>query len=159
MQLTSGCALPPATAGVPYSQTLAVDGGFAPYSWTASSPLPAPGFVLSRDGVLSGSAGSNHATFTLRVQDSRGTVSDQICTLPVHPPVISVTTACPLPAGTTGQPYSFRMSASGGTGPYSWSVLVGMPAGNVGQRRWRTQRKPGLCRSDYIQIPRNRFRR
>ena len=128
MQLTSGCALPPATAGVPYSQTLAVDGGFAPYTWTATSPLPA-GLVLSRDGVLSGSPGSNNETFTLRVQDSRGTVSDQTCTLPVHAPVISVTTACPLPAGTTGQPYSFRMSASGGTGPYSWSVLGGMPAG------------------------------
>jgi hypothetical protein len=128
LQLTSGCSLPAATAGVPYSQSLAVDGGFAPYIWTATSPLPS-GLTLSRDGVLSGAPATNNGTFSVRVQDSRGTVRDQTCTLPVNAPLINVTTACPLPSGTTGQPYTHRMSASGGTAPYSWSVLGSLPAG------------------------------
>jgi len=43
------------------------------------------------------------------------------------PPVITTTT---LPAGITGQPYSATLAATGGTGPYTWSITTGsLPSG------------------------------
>src|SRR4030095_7852729 len=42
----------------------------------------------------------------------------------------SITTASPLPPGTPGVGYSLTLSASGGTTPYSWSLVSGsLPAG------------------------------
>ena len=43
------------------------------------------------------------------------------------PPVITTTS---LPGGITGQPYSATLAATGGTGPYTWSISAGsLPAG------------------------------
>ena len=40
-------------------------------------------------------------------------------------PPLTITTTAPLPRAITGQPYSFTLSASGGTTPYSWSIPLG----------------------------------
>ena len=58
------CSLPPATAGVPYSQTLSVSGGVAPYIWSSNSQLPA-GLSISPDGVFPArrSRGAVHSSF------------------------------------------------------------------------------------------------
>ena len=128
LELNSGCSLPPTTVGVPYSQSLAVSGGVAPYTWTSLGTMP-PGLSLTRDGVVTGAASSSGGAFQVRVRDSRGAVSEQTCTLVVNQPVLQMTTACPLPTTMVGRPYSFRLQASGGTGPYSWSSLGAMPTG------------------------------
>jgi hypothetical protein len=39
--------------------------------------------------------------------------------------VVTISTASPLPDGTTGTPYSVTLTASGGTGTYTWTVTVG----------------------------------
>jgi len=49
-------ALPDGTVGSPYTQTLNVSGGHAPYLW-AAGPLP-PGLVLHQNGTLSGTPAS-----------------------------------------------------------------------------------------------------
>jgi Putative Ig domain len=49
-------ALPDATAGSAYTQTLNVSGGHAPYLW-AAGPVP-PGLVLHQNGTLSGTPAS-----------------------------------------------------------------------------------------------------
>ena len=128
LSLTSGCSLPRGTLGVPYSQALTVSGGVAPYSWYATSQLPS-GLALSLDGVLSGAPASTGGSFGVRVRDSRGTASDQVCTLDISNPVVEVTTSCPLPSGMTGSGYSQQLSARGGTPPYSWSMLGTLPSG------------------------------
>jgi hypothetical protein len=128
LELTTGCSLPPATAGVPYSQTLTVSGGVAPYTWSSNSQLP-PGLSLSPEGVVSGAPTSWGGPFQVRVRDARGTAYDQTCTLAVNQPFINIATACPLPPATTGQPYSQQIAATGGTAPYSWSVLGALPSG------------------------------
>jgi len=45
-------------------------------------------------------------------------------------PIVTVTTATPLPEATVGTPYSQNLTAGGGTGPYSWALAGGsLPAG------------------------------
>ncbi len=64
-------ALPTASVGVAYAQTLAVSGGAAPYSWVISAgTLPAE-FSLSSAGVLSGTGSvAGTSSFTVQVMDS-----------------------------------------------------------------------------------------
>jgi large repetitive protein len=129
LDLTSSCSLPSATSGVPYSQQLFVEGGSAPYEWSASGSLP-PGLSLSPDGRVNGVPTGQAATaFTAQVRDSRGSVRTQSCAIRVDVPVLDMTTACPLPPGIAGQPYSQQLAVAGGQGPYSWSVLGALPPG------------------------------
>ena len=129
LDLTSSCSLPPATSGVPYSQNLAVKGGSAPYTWTFNGTLPT-GLSLSRSGQITGTAYAPAATaFTATAADSRGRTVSQNCTLAVADPQINISTACPLPRATAGKSYSQRLSAAGGSAPYSWSIIGALPTG------------------------------
>ena len=50
---------------------------------------------------------------------------------PVNPPPLTISTKT-LPSGTVGQSYSAMLVPSGGTAPYTWSVVSGaLPAGLV----------------------------
>ena len=61
--------LPEAIAGTAYSQTLAVSGGMAPYTWAADG-LP-PGLTLAVTGQLAGIPTTRGSfTLTVRVADS-----------------------------------------------------------------------------------------
>ncbi len=129
LDLTTSCALPGATAGVPYSQSLTVAGGTAPFTWSNIGLLPT-GLSLSPEGRISGTPSvSAQFQFSTRVADARGQTSIQSCRLPVTPPVVTVTNSCPLPAGTTGENYSQQLTAGNGSGAYSWSVIGTLPAG------------------------------
>jgi large repetitive protein len=64
--------LPPATIGLPYSQTLTASGGTRPYMWSVVSGALPNGIALSpSSGVLSGTpTAAGSFTFTVRVSDS-----------------------------------------------------------------------------------------
>src|SRR5215471_15863947 len=48
----------------------------------------------------------------------------------VGPDLLSIDTTCPLPDGTVGTPYSATLTATGGTAPYTWTLLSGsLPPG------------------------------
>ncbi|HSL03711.1 MAG TPA: Ig domain-containing protein [Nitrospiraceae bacterium] len=47
---------------------------------------------------------------------------------PAAPGPLTILTASPLPAGTTGGPYDITLAPSGGTPPYTWSLVPGSPA-------------------------------
>jgi hypothetical protein len=77
--------LPAATAGTAYSQTLAVAGGVAPFTWSlvAGDTLPA-GLGLSPAGVISGTpTEGGRADFTVRVSDAGGRTDTQALRLDV----------------------------------------------------------------------------
>jgi hypothetical protein len=129
LDLTTSCALPVATSGVPYSQTLTVSGGTAPLTWSSIGLLPT-GLSLSPDGRIAGTPSvAAQFQFSTRVVDAHGQSSIQSCRLSVTPPVVSVTNSCPLPAGTTGDAYSQQLAATNGSGSYSWSVIGTLPSG------------------------------
>lgn len=74
-------ALPGATFGSPYSQTLATSGGLAPVAWSlaaGSGPLPA-GLALSSNGTISGTP-SAFGTFTFTVQAADAGLPQQTTT-------------------------------------------------------------------------------
>lgn len=129
--IATACPLPSATVGTAYSQAFSSANGVAPlaYSLTAGA-LPA-GMVLSAAGVVSGTptvAGT--ASFTVQVADSTTPSplsSAKSCSLTVNPVATAPTiaTVCPLPAGTEGVAYSQTLTATGGTAPYTFTVLAG----------------------------------
>ena len=129
LDLTTSCALPGATSGVPYSQNLTVSGGTAPFTWSTIGLLPT-GLSLSPDGRISGiPSAAAEFQFSTKVIDGHGQTSIQSCRLPVTPPVVSITNSCPLPTGTTGESYSQQLIAANGSGSYSWSLNGSLPAG------------------------------
>ena len=127
--------LGPAITGSIYGQTLTATGGNAPYTWTVSvnsSGLTAIGLSVvsssSTTATLSGtvpsSATPGPVTFTVKATDSTSASTTQQYTINVYTPV-SLPAANPasLPStGTTGVAYSGTISASGGSGNYSWTV-------------------------------------
>ncbi len=129
LQLTTACNLPDATTGVPYAQQLLANGGSEPYRWSVAGDLP-PGLSFSSSGAIMGTPRSaGNSSFSASVIDGAGRQVTQSCSLRVSNPTIGITTACPLPAGAVGTAYSQRLAASGGTGPYAWSLIGALPAG------------------------------
>ena len=131
----SGATLPSASVGTAYSATLKASGGTAPYSFTAAAgALPSGLSLLSTTGVISGTpTASGHFSFMVQVADAstppetaQASFSISI-TAPGPPLKISSTS---LPNGVVGAAYSSTLSLSGGTAPYSWTVVSGtLPAG------------------------------
>lgn len=126
--------LPNGAAGTAYARTLTATGGTAPYGFAVTGGTLPTGLTLSSAGALSGTpsiAGS--FTFTVTATDaSTGTGpygSSRSYTVTITAPAITLAPAT-IPAGTVGQAYAQSLTATGGTGPYSYAVTAGtLPAG------------------------------
>ena len=77
-QITTTSVLPSAVVGMPYSVTIAANGGKGPYLWFQSSPgLPAGLSMEASTGAITGIPGVPGAyTFVLSVFDSSGSPLD-----------------------------------------------------------------------------------
>lgn len=122
--ITSTSPLPAGVTTTAYSQTLQASGGTAPYSWSASGTLPT-GLSLASNGTISGTpSAAGTYNFTATVVDSTSpqkTASQAF--------QITITTYVPPLAGGT---YTVRLSASGGTAPYSFAISSGgLPTGMI----------------------------
>lgn len=126
-------ALPNATVGTAYSTSLNATGGTAPYTWSvATGTLPA-GLTLNPNGTISGTpTTAETSSFALKVTDTANASVDNISTgiivnaaaaNPAPNPLAIPTTA--LPNATVGTAYSTSLNATGGTAPYTWSIVSG----------------------------------
>ena len=129
----SPAALPFATIGKAYSQTLKATGGSGTgYTWKAVVPNPLSTFGLSFSaaGVVSGiPMTSGTASFTAVLTDSASNSVQAAITIPIYA-VLTLTPAMTLPSATAGLSYSASISASGGSGKYTFT-LTGMPANGL----------------------------
>lgn len=128
-----GGALPPATAGSRWMQTVTAGGGTAPYGYTAVN-LPAGLTVNGTTGELSGTpttAGSY--SFQVTASDSPGASGTASYTLAVsaaaQPSLQLQPGGGPLPPATAGKMYAQTFSVTGGTAPYRWQLSGPPPAG------------------------------
>ena len=128
--ITTSTALPSGVTGTPYSIPLRASGGTVPYSWTLTGGKLAPGLTLRSDGGLTGTPTLAGAyTFTATVTDYHGISASATFTLAITTGLV-ITTASPLPAGSTSTAYSVQFQATAGTPPYTWSVAAGtLPGG------------------------------
>jgi hypothetical protein len=132
----SPSTLPAGTVGTAYSQQITASGGTAPYTFTVTSGTLPAGLTLSSVGLLSGTPTTvGSSTVTIRATDSEGCFKELVFTIAIRTedtktcPPITLSPAT-LPAGVTGVPYSQQITASGGTGPYTFLVISGtLPAG------------------------------
>lgn len=134
LTLTTGCPVPSGSLGQPYSFRFAATGSVPPYTWSlvADPGVTLPGLTFSSAGVLAGTPnalGEFGFTVTVSAKDEDGTVTaSRYCTIAVQPPLVSITSACPLPAGKVGAAYQARLSASGGTGPFEFAITENSPS-------------------------------
>jgi len=134
-------ALSPASLGTPvlgtlYNLSLSASGGTSPYTFTIlNGSLPA-GLSLSSGGVLSGTpTAAGSFTVDIQAQDSTSGGSggpytgSRSYSVTIAAPTIVIPTGT-LSGGTVGSPYSQTISASGGSGSYSYAVTGGtLPPG------------------------------
>jgi hypothetical protein len=118
--------LPPGTVGAGYSSVLTAAGGHSPYTWTVSTGSLPPGISLdAQSGTLSGTPGkAGNFPFTAEVTDSNRVTSTQSFAIRVNSLTLQITPAS-IPNGVANLPYSFALSAAGGTAPYNWSLSAG----------------------------------
>jgi len=135
----SPTTLPNGNVGSPYSQTLSVNGGLGPYTWSVSvGTLPA-GLAFTASNTTAKISGTpttaqSNVAFTIQVTDSSvpPQAGTQSYTVTINPPApLSITTAA-LPNGAYNTAYNTTISAGGGVAPYTFSLDAAsspLPAG------------------------------
>lgn len=129
--VVSPVTLPPATATVPYTQTLTATGGTPPYRYQIASGTPPVGLTLTTAGVLSGTlATGGIVPFSVMVTDSTAGTPNSTSiayALNVLPLAVFVDPAL-LPNGTVGVAYNQALTGCCGAPPYNFTQQ-GLPAG------------------------------
>jgi large repetitive protein len=121
------CPTPAANVGQAYSAVLVAQGGASPYVWSiGSGPLP-PGLALDSPNAVIAGVPTTPGTspYVLRVDDNAGNNVTRACSIQVNPAALAITSAASLPNALIGVAYSQTLAATGGVGPYSWSVASG----------------------------------
>ena len=131
-------SLPAATKGSSYSQQINAIGGTTPYTFSATGLPAASGLSFASSGLISGTptAVGTYA-LTVQVTDAKGLSASTSLSLVVNS--AAGTTSGPLSApggaltgGNAGSSYSTNVTATGGTPPYTWTLVGGsLPDGGV----------------------------
>ncbi len=120
----------PGTVGGVYNSSIAASGGSGTYKWTITG-LPSDGLSATVSGGVVTITGTpttaTTVTFTASVTDSttNQTVGPDTYSIVVSNPsplTLPAPNPATLPSATVNQTYSGVIQASGGAGPYSWTV-------------------------------------
>lgn len=128
-------SIPAAAAQTPYTVALTATGGTSPYVWSIKSgSLPTGLSLVASSGQISGVTSQvGSFPFSIQVQDSSSPAQAATQALALNVAAattpVSITTTS-LSSGQEGAAYNGTLSATGGTTPYTWSVVSGsLPTG------------------------------
>ncbi len=123
--IVNPASLPNGTVGTAYSRTVSATGGTGSKTFSVSAgALPAGLSLNAATGVISGTPTSAGVyNFTIRGTDSIGAIGTRAYSVTINPAIVVNPTT--LPGGTLGTAYSQTVSATGGTGSYTYSVSAG----------------------------------
>ena len=113
-----------------YTQTLTASGGTASLTWSISSGALPNGLSLAgATGTISGTVGlsATSQTLTVKVTDANGVTATKSLTITVNAGLSYVLSNCTFPSPAPGTikkstTYSCALTASGGSGSYSWTT-------------------------------------
>jgi hypothetical protein len=118
-------ALPPAIDGLEYTTILEASGGREPFTWTMIDSGNT-GLTINSRGILSGTAPvAGDYGLTLRLTDDAQAKAERSFILTVTgdtPQPLSIVTN-QLPSGAEAELYTAILTAAGGRGDYSWSLV------------------------------------
>ena len=127
------CPTSTGQVGVAYSSALLASGGVPPYTYSITSGSLPPGLTLNTStGAITGTP-TTYGTFnfTAKVVDSTGTAAGTTtanCSIVISPPTLTL--VCASSAAKVGFAYSSSVVATGGTPPYTFSIISGsLPPG------------------------------
>ncbi len=118
--------------GAYYSATLSATGGSGPYTWALSSGSLPAGLILSSTGVISGTpTTATTLYFTVLCSDNAAHATTKTLSIYISSSSSTLTIATSsLANGVIGTTYSTALSATGGSGTYTWALSSGsLPAG------------------------------
>lgn len=132
VHIASNAALPQGQTSKTYpSYQLEACGGTAPYIWTDPNGDTPLGLNLGSSGLITGMP-TKAGTFTFQVDvkdsASQPQADSKNFTLEVVPSGLAISTASPLADATECKAYSATLSASGGSGSYSWIFAASYPS-------------------------------
>jgi uncharacterized protein YhjY with autotransporter beta-barrel domain len=123
--------LPNGSQGVGYSQTVTAGGGTGPYAFSVTSGALPTGLSLNAgSGAITGTpSGSGVSNFTIQAMDTVGNIGSRAYAVNIGTSALIVSPAS-LPNGSQSIAYSQTVTASGGTGTYTFAVISGaLPSG------------------------------
>ncbi len=127
-------SLPDGVVMSAYSASITATGGSGPVTFSVSSGTLPDGLTLDPSGLLSGSPTTPGVhLFTVTATDGSCS-ADRDYFIVIEPPGCPAITITPamLPGDTTGSNYNQNLSASGGTGPFTFQVVAGdLPTGTM----------------------------
>ncbi|HVR37597.1 MAG TPA: Ig domain-containing protein, partial [Thermoanaerobaculia bacterium] len=117
--------LPNGTQGVAYSQTLSASGGTAPYTFNNITVFPLPPGLFISNGVLTGTP-TTPGTYNsiIRATDANGCAESKLYSIHIDCPTITIGPNS-LPGATQNTNYSQQLTATGGTSPFTFSLVDG----------------------------------
>jgi len=129
-QLTLSCVSIPGQIGEPYNAHLVAEGGVEPYTYSiVGGTLPAGLTLDPTTGTISGTpTTAGTYTFTAKVVDATGTAAGTTTSVCNGITIAPAAPALSCVAATTGQvgvAYSSSLVATGGVGPYTYSIVSG----------------------------------
>jgi hypothetical protein len=132
LTITGPPVLPAGVVGQPYSTQLAAQLGTPPYTWLVIQGSVPDGLRLDSTGLIGGTptTPTSNNSFVVRVTDVKNAADVKTFTIVINKTALTVTPAA-LPQGFVGAAYSSTaLRATGGIGPYTWSVTAGaLPPG------------------------------